>query len=469
MSAAVPGDRDTLLDRLRAELGQGAVMTGEAVSGRSAGIWGPARGIAAAALVRPRDTREVSRALALCHEARQPVAVHGGLTGVVDGAWATPDELVLSLERMQAIEAVDPLGRTLTVQAGARLQRVQEAAAEHGLMFPLDLGARGSAQIGGNAATNAGGNRVIRYGMIRDSILGLEAVLADGTVVSSLNAMLKNNAGYDLKHLFIGSEGTLGIVTRLVLRLRPAPASQATALLAVPDFDCVTGLLGFADRALGGALSAFEVMWGDYYDFITGAGGPSAPLERGRPFYVLIEALGGDPAGDAARFEAVLSDALDQGLAGDALVAKSESERLRFWAVRDEVARMLDLDPMFLFDVSLPIRCMQTYIQGLRRAIDARWPGAAVFVFGHLGDGNLHLGISAGTPGGADHAEVERLVYQPLASVGGSVSAEHGIGLQKKPWLPLSRTPEEIALMRTLKRALDPRGILNPGKVFDPG
>ena len=454
-----------LADELTAIVGAAGLLQGEAVTSRSAGVWGPTRTIATDCLVRPATTAELSQVLALCQEHRQPVVTHGGLTGVVDGAWARPGDLVLSLERMAAIEEIDTTGRTLTVQAGAPLEKVQAAAAEHGLMFPLDLGARGSATIGGNAATNAGGNRVIRYGMIRQSILGLEAVLADGTVLSSMNRMIKNNAGFDLKQLFIGSEGTLAVITRLVLRLVPAPRSQSTALVSAADFAAVTRLLSHVDEALGGQLSAFEVMWGDYFDFIAGDGSP--PLPAGRPFYVLLESLGGDAQADAARFEAVLAGALEQGMIDDAVLAASEQQRLSLWAIRDDVASLLELAPMFLFDVSLPIRHMAAYVSELRTALETSWPDGRLFVFGHLGDGNLHLGVQAGPADGAAREAVESLVYEPLAACGGSVSAEHGIGLEKKAYLGISRSAGEIALMRHLKQSLDPHGILNPGKVFD--
>jgi len=458
---------DAGLERhLRAIVGPNGIVGGEDLRSRSAGVWGRPRTIAAGLLVRPADTGEVAAVLAECNRRCQPVVTHGGLTGTVDGAWAEPHELVLSLERMQAIEELDPDGRTLRVQGGATLQSVQEAAEEAGLMFPLDLGGRGSATLGGNAATNAGGNRVLRYGMVRQSILGLEAVLADGRVLSSLNSLLKNNAGYDLKQLFIGSEGTLGVITRLVLRLLPAPASQQTALLSAPDFASVVRLLGRLDRDLGGQLSAFELLWGNFYDFMAEPLS-TPPLPRGQPFYVLAESLGADPEYDQARFEQVLSDCLDERLGIDAVIAKSEQERRNIWAVRDDVVRLWELEPMFLFDVSLPIRAMQDYVSELEQALRERWPDAVFFVFGHLGDGNLHLSISAGPADGSARPAIEQLVYAPLGPLQGSISGEHGIGLEKKPYLSLCRSPDEIEVMKLLKRSLDPGNILNRGKIFD--
>ena len=242
----------------------------------------------------------------LCHEHRQTVVAQGGLTGIVQGAVATSEDVIISLERMNAIESVDPRDAIAIVQAGAVLQTVQEHVAGEGFLFPVDFGARGSCTIGGAVATNAGGINVLRYGMMRNVVLGLEAVLADGTVISSMNQMLKNNTGYDLKQLFIGSEGTLGIVTRLVVRLFPLPVSRDTVMFACESFDAVTRQLGLLKVGLAGTLSAFEVMWESFYSSVTAEGGPPAPLERGYPYYVIAEAEGADPDTDAERFQRLL-------------------------------------------------------------------------------------------------------------------------------------------------------------------
>jgi FAD/FMN-containing dehydrogenase len=461
-------DIDALAARIATELGPAAVVTGNDLAGRAAGSWGQPRPTAAAILARPADSQGVSTVLRICNDQSQPVVTHGGLTGVVDGAAAGAGDLILSLERMAAIEDVDVVGRTMTVQAGVPLQRIQEQATRHGLMFPLDLGARGSATIGGNAATNAGGNRVIRYGMARALILGLEAVLADGTIISSLNQMLKNNAGYDLKQLFIGTEGTLGVVTRLVLRLVAAPKSQATALVAMSDFEQVTRFLSDVDGSLGGTLSAYEVLWQDFYNFICGhAASVRPPFNGTHPYYVVVEALGSDQLRDTERFEAVLSEAMESGLLVDAVVAKSQAERDMIWAIRDDVILLLELKPVFLFDVSLPIREVDAYIRSIRERLTEAWPDQQLLVFGHLGDGNIHLAISAGPESGQVRTEVEQIVYEPLGALQGSVSAEHGIGLEKKPYLSWCRTGPEIELMKLMKRTLDPNAILNPGKIFD--
>jgi FAD/FMN-containing dehydrogenase len=350
------------------------------------------------------------------------------------------------------------------------LQTVCEAADAKGLIFPLDLGARGSATIGGNISTNAGGNRVIRYGMTRDMVLGLEAVLADGTVMTSMNKLIKNNAGYDLKHMFIGSEGTLGVVTRAVLRVWPKPRSQDTGFVAVESFEQLPKFLRHMERALGGTLSAFEVMWEDFYKLVTSEPAKGKPIiAHGHPYYVLVESMGGDQEADSARFEAAMMEALEAGEISDAVIAKSQAERDAMWALRDDVGQVVHTYPMFTFDVSLGIADMESYIAEVRKGLAAKWPQSSLMVFGHLGDGNLHV-----IPGRFPDANietrrgVEAIVYGELRKRKGSVSAEHGIGLEKRPYLDWSRSAEEVAMMRLLKRTLDPKNILNPGKVLEP-
>ena len=452
-----------LISQLKRRLSDGAVLEGEAALEKARG-W--TRLGTPIAVVRPRSTEEVSTVLKLCHADNQAVVPWGGKTGLVEGA-RSDNAIAISLERMNAIEEIDAEGATMTVQAGCVLQTVCEAADAKGLFFPLDLGARGSATIGGNISTNAGGNRVIRYGMMRDLVLGLEAVLADGTVMSSMNHLIKNNAGYDPKQIFIGSEGTLGVVTRAVLRLRPKARSQNTAFVAVDDFQALPRLLRGVERGLGGSLSAFEVMWEDFYRLVTtepALGKP--PVAYGHPYYVLIEALGGDQEEDANRFERVLASQIEDGSISDAVIAKSQGERDRMWALRDDVAQVARNAPIFTFDVSLKLSAMEVYIREVQENLRSHWPKATLMVFGHLGDGNLHLIPGVGDGSGEARHAVENIIYGALRKCGGSVSAEHGIGLEKRDYLAWSRNPEEIALMRTLKHALDPRNILNPGKIF---
>ncbi len=420
------------------------------------------------ALIRPASTDELSEALKLCHRVGQSVVPQGGRTGLAAGHLASAEQIVVSLERMNQIEDLDQRAGTITVQAGVPLSVVQEAAEAKDLMFPLDMGSRGTATIGGNIATNAGGNRVLRYGMMREMVLGLEVVLADGTILTSMNTVIKNNTGYDLKHLFIGSEGTLGIVTRAVLRLRPLARSQNTALVAVNDFENVIKLLRRASSVLSGDLSSFEVMWNSFYaHVIHHSDRHTKPLEDSYPYYIIIEALGSDSAHDDARFEAAMIDLLETGLVENAVLAKSGAEQKAIWEIRDDVESLRALAPLFAFDISLPLKHMEAYVSDIEAQLSDQWPNSRTVIFGHLGDGNLHIVVSVGSDTAQSRDAVEEIIYGALRGRGGVISAEHGIGLAKKRHLGVSRNPEEIALMQTLKQALDPSGILNPGKVID--
>ena len=419
------------------------------------------------ALIRPQSTRAVSAALAVCHEHAIPVVPQGGLTGLVGGATPVDRCVILSLERMTGIETLDRSAATMTVRAGTPLALVQQAATEAGLFFPLDLGARGSSQVGGLIATNAGGNRVIRYGMMRDLVLGLEVVLADGTVVSALNTLLKNNAGLDIRQVFIGSEGTLGVITRAVLRLHPRPRSRTTAFCAVPGYEQALALLHLAREASAGALSAFEVMWPDYYGMVTArVPGLPRPLPTGAPLYVLLEELGAEPAADRTRLETLLASAAEAGTLTDAVLAQSEAEAVDFWKVRDATGEFPRIFwPHVAFDIGIPTQRLGAFVDECGARLRARWPDAETAFYGHIGDANLHLCVRPIREDPQPDTEVEDLVYGLVREWHGTVSAEHGIGLHKRPYLSYCRSPEEIAVMRALKNALDPTGILNPGKM----
>lgn len=450
-----------VVELLTDTFGSAVVVGPEQLRERATSYW-DASPTEARCLVRPGSTEELAAIMRLCHEHGQSVVAQGGLTGIVEGAVATASDVIVSLERMHAVESIDASDGVATIQAGAILQNVQEQVAQQGFLFPVDFGARGSCTIGGAVATNAGGINVLRYGMMRNVVLGLEAVLADGTVISSMNQMLKNNTGYDLKQLFIGSEGTLGIVTRVVVRLFPTPISRDTAMFACNSFDAVTRQLQLLKAQLAGTLSAFEVMWGSFYESVTGEGGPAAPLEQGYPFYVIAEAEGADPDADAERFQRLLEQGLDSGDIVDAVLPKSEAERRSLWNVREEFDVAL---PAYLYDVSLPIRHMETYVSRLEERLlawreDARWE-----VFGHIADGNLHIFVKP-YDDGVHHEASDAIVYGCLDGLDGSISAEHGIGIEKRRWLGLSRSGNEIAMMRRLKGLLDPQNLLNPGKVI---
>ncbi len=454
-----------LLEALGAALGADGIVTGPGIGDRYCADSTRLNVCPPLALVRPRTTAEVAAVLRLCHAAVQPVVVQGGLTGLAGGATPKTGEISLSLERLTGIESVDRDALTLTVRAGTPLAAIHEEVGRHGLQFALDLGARGSCSIGGNISTNAGGNRVIRYGMTRDLVLGLEVVLADGTVLTAMNSMMKNNAGYDLKQLFIGSEGTLGVVTRAVLRLHPAPAERLTALVAAPSFAALVAILRESRAALGGQLGSFEVMWSAYYEFsVTHSIGGQRPFAEQHPFYALIELEALEPKSDAERLEVLLARLIDAGSVTDAVIARSLADSARLWRIRESAGELLAyLQPVTAYDISMPINAMEAYIKDIERRsapLLGKWPP---FIFGHLGDGNLH--IVASVASAANVAPLDAIVYGALDGFG-SVSAEHGIGVLKRGYLGKSRTPVELQLMRQLKSTLDPRNILNPGRVL---
>jgi len=450
-----------IVELLSDSLPDGAVVGGDRLVERATSYWdsSPTK---AAALVRAESTQQVSEILRLCHEHGQTVVVQGGLTGVVEGAVSTAGDIIISLERMNRIESVDEMDGVAVIQAGAILQTVQQQLADKGFLFPLDLGARGSCTIGGTVATNAGGVNVLRYGMMRQLVLGLEAVLADGTVISSMNQMLKNNTGYDLKQLFIGSEGTLGVVTRVVVKLFPQTSSRQTVMIATDSFDAVTRLLKSLQSGLAGTLSAFEVMWNNYFAMVTKDGGHKAPLARDYPFYILAEAEGVDPTADEERFQRILEAGIESGDIIDAIIPKSGTERDALWTIREDFDPAL---PAYLYDVSLPIKAMNGYVDKLQHALSAWRPDAECLVFGHIADGNLHIFIKP-FDDGIHHDACDEMVYGCLEGLSGSISAEHGIGIEKKRWLGKSRSHAEIELMRGLKKLLDPGNLLNPGKVI---
>jgi len=418
------------------------------------------------AVLRPSSTQQVSAALAVAGRHHIPITVQGGLTGLCGGATPTPHSVALSLERMVGIEEIDPKAMTMTALAGTPVETMQQAAAAEGLLFPVDFGARGTATAGGIVSTNAGGNRVLRYGMTRASVLGLEAVLADGTVISSLNKMLKNNAGYDLKQLFVGSEGTLGVVTRVVFALTPLPRWTGLALVAVSGFEAAAEILARARASLGPTLSAFEVMWPDYYAMVTeNVPGRRDPFADPHGLYIVIEGHGRSETHDGAVFEAFLEEVFEAGLVEDAMLAQSLSDMEAFWAIRDASA---EIEPVLgdheSFDVGLPPADVGRFVEACRAALARELPASRAVFFGHAADGNVH--VMASVPEGASHHDVEAVVYGVTRDFAGSVSAEHGIGSIKRGWLGHSRSPAELTLMARLKAALDPDGLLNPGKVL---
>lgn len=457
-----------IIDLLIKTFGKDHLLTHDEAADRVASNWRQHENLDCLALLRPKTTEQISKMLQICNEFDQPVVPHGGLTNVVGGVATKPGEIALSLERMNQIEEINVQDKTVTVQAGVVLSDLQKALADQGQHFPLDLGAKGTCMIGGNIASNAGGLQALRYGVMRNLVLGLEVVLADGTIISSMNKMMKNNAGYDLKQLFIGSEGTLGIITKAVLKMEDLPKTRCTAFIALESFEKAVQLLQYAKKHLNNGLTSFELLWQDYYTLMTSSPSPySPPLSQTFPFYVLMETHGQDAEKDKILFEEFLEKSLEEGLIADAAIAQSQQELDWFWGIRENVELVFSVhSPVFLFDVSLAISDMDAYIKKIRTELQNIWPDLHFYSFGHMGDGNLHLFVSCGDDEASTKHLVEEIIYKPLQLIDGSITGEHGIGLEKKSWLHLSRTLEEIQLMKTIKKAFDPKGILNRGKLF---
>ena len=456
-----------MINEFVAALGEARVLTGNRLEGRMTHVW-KGEQMRAAAVLLPKTTAEVSAIMKICDRHGQPVVVHGGLTNLVGSAKAGERDVVISTEKMDQIIEIDPGNRTMTVQSGVILENVQNAAADAGMFFSMNFGAKGSARMGGLISTNAGGMRVFRYGMTRNLVLGLEAVMADGTVISSMKKLIKDNSGYDLKQFFIGSEGTLGIVTAAVLKLSEAPAGRCGALVGIRDFGQVVRFLKFMDRGLAGTLSAFELLWKGYYDAITsGEGGLKRRIAGDYPFFVLLDSLGADQDADLARLNELLEEALGQEIIEDAVVAQSTAELSELWRLREDVDILIDRCKHYQsFDISLPVPLIGETIGKITDEL-VKIPGVGpVFPFGHAADGNIHFILGKATTDDELTRRVNETVYGPLEAVGGSVSAEHGIGIHKRAYLKISRSPAEVALMRRLKQSLDPKGLLNPGLIF---
>ena len=452
-----------LLDELDPSI---STLTGDDVSDHYEVDWTFVKHCKPEAVLQPTTTAQVSSILQQCHKQRQAVVVQGGLTGLAGAATPGSGEVSLSLERLTGIEEIDEHAMTMTVKAGTPLQTIQQAALSKGMIFPMDLGARGTATIGGNVSTNAGGLQVIRYGMTRSLVMGIEAVLADGTVITSLNKMLKNNAGYDLKHLFIGAEGTLGVVTRVVLRLFPKPKSRCTALVAFKEFSDSISLLKEVQANLVGLVNSFEVMWDLYYDNVA----PTVP-EFKDPFdqkygaYAIIELCGNNQQRDSQLMESFLNDQIENSLIQDVVIAQSDTQANNIWALRHGIGDLGSSEPLLNYDVSIPLGSMDSFAKEMMQQLNADYPHISTLLFGHIGDSNLHVVIGNYKPD--EFKVLKDLVHVLTGEFSGSVSAEHGIGKLKAEYLKLSRTPEEIALMRLLKTAMDPHGILNNGRVFN--
>ena len=426
-------------------------------------------------LLKPDSAAQVSAALRICHETGTAVVPQGGNTGLVGGQIPFNGEVLLSTRRLNKVRSIDESGMTMTVEAGVTLAEVQHQATERHLMFPLSLASEGSCSIGGNIATNAGGTHVLRYGMTRALVLGLEVVLPDGTVLDMLRALAKDNSGYDLKQVFIGSEGTLGVITAATLKLFPRPDSSMTALAAVPSPTDALKLLGAMQAQTGGMLSAFELMPRIALEFVTRhIEGTRDPLDAPSPWYVLIEASGGRHANLEASFEDGLAAAVTAGLVSDAVVASSATQAAALWKLRESISEAQKREGASIkHDIAVPVAAIPAFLAKATPAVCAIVPGARPVNFGHLGDGNIHFNFNAPGAGNdrgflAQWDEVQQAVHDIVKEFGGSISAEHGIGVMKVGSLPRYKSHEELDAMRALKTTFDPKNILNPGKVIPP-
>ena len=425
------------------------------------------------AVLRPGSVEEVAAILKLANETATPIVPQGGNTGLVGGQTPHHGELLLSLTRLDKIREVDPVSNTMTVEAGVTLQRAREAAAEADRLYPQLLPSEGTCTIGGNLSTNAGGTAALAHGIARSHALGLEVVLADGRVLHNLNKLKKDNTGYDLKNLFIGSEGTLGIITAAVLRLVPRPRSIETAFIGVPSPQASLDLLGIAEERTSGGVTSFELMARSGVDAVVSHNSMSRnPLATPYPWYVLIELSSQARTGLRGVLEEILSKGHDKGIVLDATIAESGQQAKSFWRIREmfgEVQRHLGAS--IKHDISVPVAAVPAFIAEADEAVTKFIPGCRSLPFGHVGDGNIHYNVMQ--PEGADRQqylarwdEMNAVVFAVVKKFGGSISAEHGVGIVKRDMLPAYKDPVALDLMRALKRTLDPKGILNPGKVL---
>lgn len=464
------------LDQCRAALGDSHVLTHDADMAGYLMDWRRRFTGKALAVVRPANTDEVAAIVRLCNQFRVPVVPQGGNTGLVLGS--VPDEsgtaIVMSLTRLNRIRSVDTINNTMTVDAGCILQQIQQAAADAGRLFPLSLAAEGSCTIGGNLSTNAGGTAVLRYGNTRDLCLGLEVVTAQGDVWNGLRGLRKDNTGYDLRDLFIGAEGTLGIITGAVLKLFPQPQAQLTALAAMRTPDDALKLLSMAQEECGAALTGFELM-SDFCLQLVAKHFPQLrlPFPQSYPQYVLLELSDSESEEHANdMLEALITDALEQEIIQDAAVASSIAQSKSLWNLREHIPlAQAEEGKNIKHDISVPISRIGEFIRATDVLLQARFPGCRMVTFGHLGDGNLHYNVSppAQDPGDAliaHQAAINRVVHDSVHQFGGSISAEHGLGALKRDEVRPYKSDVELSLMRTLKQAFDPLNLMNPGKVL---
>jgi FAD/FMN-containing dehydrogenase len=469
---SIPSD---LEERLKAIVGERGIVADDERAPYE-NDWRDAYHGRAAAVVRPASTEEVSRVAQLLSGLRIPMVPQGGNTSLCGAS--VPDgsgtQVVVNLSRMNRVRQVDPDNNTMTVEAGCILQTLQEVAEKHGRLFPLSLGAQGSCEIGGNLSTNAGGTGVLRYGNTRELVLGVEVVLPDGRIWDGLRGLRKDNTGYDMKHLFVGAEGTLGFITAAVMKLFPLPRSFATAIVAIEDPAGAVALLSFLRDRVGERITGFELISRVCMDLVVRhIAGSRDPLPDAHPWYMLVELSDSTDGGALdSLLEESLGEAAEKGLARDAAIATSEAQRNAFWKIREDITEAQKLDGVSVkHDVSVPVSRVPELIERATAALAQRFPEIRIVAFGHVGDGNIHYNCSR--PGFEEAKEffrngpeVNRIVYEVVHALGGSISAEHGLGVLKRDEIARYKAPLELEMMRSIKRAIDPHGLMNPGKVL---
>ena len=465
-----------VIDTLKEIVGPGGFLTDTNDTAPYCKSWRDDYSGAVPLVLRPQTTEEVSRLVKVCADAGTAIVPQGGNTGLTGASQPHSDlsEVIISTARMNKVRGIDLDNDTLTVESGVVLQKIQEIAADNQRLFPLSLGAEGSCQIGGNLSTNAGGTQVLRYGNTRSLVLGLEVVLATGEIWNGLRGLRKDNTGYDMKHLFIGAEGTLGIITAAVLRLFPKPTASETVWLGLKSPKDAVTLLGHMKARLGEQVSGFELMQRSIIDFVlSGIPGHEDPLSTEHPWYVLTEITGqGEPGSLADPVTSALGEAMEIGLVDDAVIASSGAQAARFWRMREDMAEAQKHAGVSIkHDVSVPVSRIAEFLERANAMLIEAYPGVRTCAFGHVGDGNLHYNPNSpvdweGTSFRSEREAINRMIHDLVIELGGSISAEHGIGRLRLEENMRYKSDVEISMMQTIKRALDPKNIMNPGKVI---
>jgi FAD/FMN-containing dehydrogenase len=459
---------NTIINLFIEVLDDSSVLIGESLKSRFYHIWKTDIQLESLCLLLPRTTDEVSSIVKICNDNNQEIIIHGGLTNLVGSTISSKTQVVISLEKMNRVIEVDESAKTITCESGVIIEDIINTVKDKNLLLPLNFGARGSAQIGGAVSTNAGGLRVFKYGMTRNLVMGIEAVLPDGTVISSLKKLMKDNSGYDLKQLFIGSEGTLGIVTKVVLRLYRLPKTRYTSLAVSNNYQDVLNLLKIMEDKISSNLTGYELLWNDTYkQMVSDKTLYNKYLPDNYKYYVFIEYMGGDFENDYNLFESIILDCINKGVIDDAVIGKDDKEQVNIWGIREDVAVLADerkFDQQF--DISIPVPLIGEIIDKISKELKDCEGVKTIFPFGHVADGNIHFIIGKDSDDNDLKSQINDIIYNNTQQVNGSISAEHGIGLDKKKYLIKSRSEDEIELMRLLKKSIDPKNILNPGRVI---